>query len=123
MVELFAGGRLCSHWGMQGSHDRDSRSIVSTAPGAVASDGAAIAFGHPVPDGLELVWKSGERSMFHWIWLRDNCPEGRTWIDGIWTRVRRVVDLPARPQAKGFRIERDGLRVQWTHTLLESYFP
>jgi gamma-butyrobetaine dioxygenase len=108
---------------MQGSRDRDPRSIVSTAPGAVASDGAAIAFGHPMPDGIELIWKSGERSVFHWIWLRDNCPEGRSWIDGIWTRVRRVVDLPARPQAKGFRIERDGLRVQWTDTSLESYFP
>lgn len=118
---IVPGLRMCTKCGMQRKTDHDVRSMASTTR-SVASDGAVLASGRLVPDGLELTWKSGERSVFHWIWLRDNCPHGRAWIDGIWTRVHRVVDLPARPQARGFSVEPGGLRIQWADMPVESCF-
>jgi gamma-butyrobetaine dioxygenase len=78
--------------------------------------------GRLLDDQLEITWEGGDRSGFHLIWLRDNCPRGRAWIEGFWTRVRDVVDLPERPVVERFTAGPDGLRVVWADTPGESCY-
>ena len=70
---------------------------------------------------LQLDWSDGQRSTFHYFWLRDNCPQLRHK-----TTNHRVVEsssIPSAVRPEQVEINAAGeLRILWQHDGHESRF-
>ncbi len=72
-------------------------------------------------DAVEVVWSSGERSTFHHLWLRDNCPQLRHATTDH--RVVETSSIPADVHPSRCDIGSDGcLHVEWAHDAHLSCF-
>ena len=71
---------------------------------------------------LDLHWSDGRQSLFHYFWLRDNCPQLRHKSTNH--RVVETSSLPAdvRPALAAVNAKGE-LHIVWAHDQHESYFP
>ena len=76
---------------------------------------------NPGERSLTLEWADGRRSQFHYLWLRDNCPQLRHK-----TTNHRVVETSSLPDdvrpAQAFINAAGGLQIVWQHDGHESVF-
>lgn len=71
---------------------------------------------------LDLHWSDGRQSLFHYFWLRDNCPQLRHQSTNH--RVVETSSLPADVRPAAATINDQGeLHIVWQHDQHESYFP
>ena len=74
-------------------------------------------------DELNVTWSDGQRSVFHYIWLRDNAPEGRHPING--QRIVDVLSFPEEVRPLSVEVDQDGRLciAWWPDHLLSKYDP
>src|SRR5262245_49987558 len=68
-----------------------------------------------VQDGrLDLRWADGHRSVFHGIWLRDNCPCAGCRHPATGQRIQETATLPDDVRLGRAGVGPEGVRVSWS---------
>lgn len=75
-----------------------------------------------IDDVIGIVWSDGRESLFHHIWLRDNCPAERH--PETWERIRDVLSIDPEVRAVSAKLDQDGgLAVDWSDNHRSHYAP
>ena len=70
---------------------------------------------------LNVVWSDGEKSNFHFMWLRDNCPTAHD--KDSRHRMFNILEVSTGIKAKDCQINDDGkLVIEWSEGNHTSYF-
>ena len=59
-------------------------------------------------------WADEERSSFHAIWLRDNCPCSECFHAGTGERILDTASQPDAPRPSSVRVDDGGIEIVWT---------
>lgn len=63
-------------------------------------------------DAIRLIWSDGRESLFHHVWLRDNCPDSRH--PETWERIKDVLGLDPETRVIDVALATDGaVSVTW----------
>ena len=70
---------------------------------------------------LEVDWSDGEKSIFHFMWLRDNCPSAHD--KDTRHRMFNILKISTGINPKKYSIKEDGkLEIEWSEGNHTSYY-
>ena len=76
------------------------------------------------PDGVEVTWSDARVSLFHHLWLRDNCPCPACVYPVTREQMFEIVDAPDDLSALDAQLDASGsLQVQWSDGHASLYHP